>query len=82
MAHESAAVVLCLKRHRRRDRLESQPTDRLGEPRIKLGTPGYKPSGLSTTPRRLLVLQQTHHIVTHTGPHKVSISLPSFFQYQ
>ena len=27
--------------------------DRLGEPEIELGTPGYKASDLSTTPRRL-----------------------------
>ena len=27
--------------------------DRLGETRIELGTPGYKASDLSTTPRRL-----------------------------
>ena len=29
-------------------------SDRLDEPKIELGTPGYKASGLSTTPWRLL----------------------------
>ena len=32
---------------------ETGPSERLGEPGIELGTPEYKASGLSTTPRRL-----------------------------
>ena len=41
-------------------------------PKLFCGFSGYKsvPPGWF----KILVLQQTHHIVTHTGPHKVTSS--------
>ena len=60
------AVVLVLKRLRRRgNSLKSHPTDRK-KPGIELATPGLQDIGLSPTPRRLHLLFTIHYTAAAT----------------